>query len=326
MKTMFKPVTLALVLTLTGLAPGARAETYRMLSSWDTSTEPVAAFVAETFIPQFEAALPGHSVTAFGPESVPPFEQMEPVRAGVFQLLFTHTAYHYGTTRGAFAVDAIGGTVTERREAGIWDEVDRHYNTLGLKLIALVPVPLGFQIQTSAPLVDGQFTGMSIRGSQVYHGLISELGGAPVVMPIGEVYTALDRGVVQGAAGPLLGAVSLDWNSVATNLVRPRFGTPTYYLLMNMDTFEALPADQQDALLRVGADLELASEPHFQAAMEAEEAALIASGSTVVEIGGDKAAQIPQIWADTLFSAASETDAEVSNRLRELARAAGLTP
>lgn len=327
MNNLLKTVSMALALSIGALAPGsANADNFRMLTSWDTATEPVAKFVADTFIPEFEAALPEHSITAFGPESIPPFEQMEPVRSGVFQLLFTHTAYHFGTTRGAFAVDAIGGTVAERRASGIWDEVDRHYGTLGLKLIALIPVHDGFQIQTSAPLVDGKFTGMSIRGSQVYHGLITALGGAPVVMPIGEVYTALERGVVQGAAGPLLGAIALDWNSVAPNLVRPRFGSPTYYLFMSSATFEALPAEEQAALLQIGSDLEVASEPYFEEAMAAEDEALMASGSTVAEIAPDLAATIPQIWADSLFDTAAETDPEVSGRLRELARAAGLTP
>ena len=50
-----------------------------------------------------------------GPETVPPFEQFQPVSAGAFQMLFTHAVYHYGTTGIGMGLDAVGGNPKNRR-------------------------------------------------------------------------------------------------------------------------------------------------------------------------------------------------------------------
>lgn len=304
----------------------ASAVDYRLLHSWDRSTDASTAYVLDFFVPKLQEAIPGTKIRASGPEAVPPFEQLEPARSGVFQFLFTHTAYHFGTTRGAFANDAIDGTAAQRRAAGVWDEVDRHYNKFNLKLIAMMSSNDGFHIQVTKPLADGTFKGMTIRGTQVYHGLIRALGGAPVVLPIGEVYTALDRGVVQGAASPLVGSVALNWNAKAKYLVRPRFGSTVYYLFMNQTAFNNLTDEQKKIILKLGEELEVSAYKHIADLQQKEEAALIAAGSTVQPIAPEIASQIKQIWADSLFKLAGETDAVTSDRLRELARKASLTP
>jgi TRAP-type mannitol/chloroaromatic compound transport system substrate-binding protein len=304
----------------------ATAADFRLLHSWDRSTDPSTALVLDYFVPKLREAIPGTKITSFGPEAVPPFEQMEPARAGVFQFLFTHTAYHFGTTRGAFGNDAIDGTAAERRAAGIWDEIDRQYQKFDLKLIAMMPVKDGFHFQVTKPLKNGTFDGMAIRGTQVYHGVIKYLGGAPVVIPIGEVYSALERGVVQGAASPVAGSIALNWNSVAKHLVRPRMGSAVTYLFMNLAAFNALPDDQKQIVLKAGQDMEEAAALRSADLIEKEERALLAAGSTVAQIAPEKAAELRKVWADSLFDLAAETSAGDSNRLREVARKAGLTP
>ena len=59
------------------------------------------------------------SFSLTGPDAVPPLEQLEPVQAGVFDAIFTHPAYHAGTTPVGLAIDAIGADPVKRREAGI---------------------------------------------------------------------------------------------------------------------------------------------------------------------------------------------------------------
>jgi hypothetical protein len=46
-----------------------------------------------------------------GPETVPTFEQLQPVRSGVFQLLLPHGAYHIGQTPYLLAVEARWGVI-----------------------------------------------------------------------------------------------------------------------------------------------------------------------------------------------------------------------
>jgi TRAP-type C4-dicarboxylate transport system substrate-binding protein len=53
------------------------------------------------------------------------------------------------------------------------------------------------------------------------------LGGAPVVLPIPEVYTALREGVIDGAASPVGGLLGVKWHEVAKYLAQPSFGFTT---------------------------------------------------------------------------------------------------
>ena len=93
------------------------------------------------------------SFRASGPEVVPFAEQFQPTAAGAFDLLFTHPAYHSGTTAIGLAMDAIAAKPAERRDAGIVDFVDQHYAKLGMKVLAVVPTgSKGFQYVTKAPL------------------------------------------------------------------------------------------------------------------------------------------------------------------------------
>ena len=65
--------------------------------------------IALPFMAAVAAATDGAVTVALtGPDAVPPLEQLEPVQAGVFDLLFTHPAYHAGTTSLGLAIDAVG--------------------------------------------------------------------------------------------------------------------------------------------------------------------------------------------------------------------------
>ena len=87
---------------------GAQAEQLRLLSSWDPSfpmnTDFVTPFM-EGVAARSEGAV---EITMDGPEVVDPFSQFEPVQAGLYQILFTHAAYH--TARLAFGTRSTRDT------------------------------------------------------------------------------------------------------------------------------------------------------------------------------------------------------------------------
>jgi TRAP-type transport system periplasmic protein len=119
----------------------ADAVELRVLSSWDNSY-PVRSVLLEELKKNVEAASNGDlTFSISGPETVPPFEQFQPVQSGAFQILVTHAAYHFGTTSMLIAVDGFSGDLAKWREAGVRDVIDRHYQKYGMKLIALPRPP-----------------------------------------------------------------------------------------------------------------------------------------------------------------------------------------
>lgn len=96
-------------------------------------------------------------------------------------------------------------TPTEERDNGVYDLYDEAHQTLGVKYLGhtsgAMPQLLMFKDHMDTP----DLSGKSIRVSAATSGMVSALGGTPVSLPGGEVYTALERGTVQGTAWASVG-------------------------------------------------------------------------------------------------------------------------
>ncbi len=284
--------------------------------------------IALPFMEKVSAATDGQvTVTLSGPEVVPGFEQFEPVQAGVFDLLFTHPAYHAGATALGLAIDAVDADPTVRREAGIIAMLDEHYQALGLKLISAPPTGSdGFHYVLKEPIsAEPAFGGRKIRGTVSYHPMIEALGGSPVVLSGGEVYTALQTGVIDGAAWGLTGVKDFKWYEVADYMTRPVFGQVGLMIFMNLDAWNALDPETQAALTKVGEALELESVARFNQLSEEEFAALKELGMQETAFSDAEAAQLDRLWSDGVWAVSIDKAGADAETLRAKAQAAGLT-
>jgi TRAP-type transport system periplasmic protein len=304
----------------------ALAAEYRMLTSWDRSN-PAIPVLAEPFARNVEKASNGGiKLVLNGPETVPPFEQLQPVVAGAFQFLFTHGIYHYGTTGIAVGLDALTGTIEERRASGIFEALDKHYQRLGLKLIAAaISAKDGYGMVLKAPVgPDGDLKGRKIRGTPSYHSLIRSLGGAPVVLPGGEVYSALEKGVVDGATWPVVGLVGMRWYEVAKQLVQPTYGVNHYLFLANLGAWNRLSDADKKIMIDEGRKLEEVWYKEYEKMAAAEIKDLLAKGMTVAKLGTSQA-KMNEIWAAGQWELAEKKSPAEAKELRALAKAKGIT-
>src|SRR4051794_33806008 len=75
-------------------ATTAQAQAMRMLGGWSESNT-TAYMPGLQFKQNADKASGGKlAITISGPEAVPPFEQLQPVSAGAFDLVYTHPTYH----------------------------------------------------------------------------------------------------------------------------------------------------------------------------------------------------------------------------------------
>lgn len=317
----------AMVTALAVSASGGFAQELRMLSSWDENYA-YNPYILEPFYDGVREATDGRITFAqFGPETVPPFEQMEPVGAGVFDLLFTHGAYHFGTSPLMTAADALEGDMQTIRDSGIIEVFDRHYQQFNLKLIMLPITPEGaYHIFLRDPVSEtGGLEGRRIRGTLTYTGVIEMLGGVVTVLSPAEIYTALERGVVDGASWPIIGMLDYSWYEVAPHILRPAFGVNYEPIFMNLDRWNTLSEEDQQIILEVAAQVEDSWYEDAVGIWEAEEAELIARGVQITEMGEEQQAQVRQAWSDALWSMSEDRNPEATRELREFARDAGLT-
>ncbi len=74
------------------------------------------------------------------------------------------------------------------------------------------------------------------------------LGAAPATIPTAEVYTALERGVVDGAMRALPSMVDFNESEVLKNVVTPNMFMGNAMICMNQDSWKKLPANLQKVL------------------------------------------------------------------------------
>jgi TRAP-type transport system periplasmic protein len=258
---------------------------------------------------------------------VPAFEQLEPVSTGVFQVLFTHAVYHYGTTGIAMGLDAVGGTPERRHESGMYEAIDKSYQKLGLKFIAAAgSATRGYHIVLRAPVSPaGDLAGRKIRGTPSYNSVVTMLGGSPVVLPPGEVYTSLEKGVVDGAAWPAAGVLGMRWYEVAKYMLRPGFGYSTYIFLMNLNAWNRLSDDERTVLMAEGRKAEETWHSEYDQMAKDEEMELIKRGMQITEMGADQKAKLPVAWAEAQWDLAEKKSGQEAKDLRALLKSKGLT-
>ena len=317
----------ALLFTMAGslTAPISHATDYRWLSGWDNNY-PAMPYTLEPFIKGVESGTNGSiRIIRSGPETVAAFEQLQPVASGAFQFLFTSGAYHFGTTPMLTAIEAIGGTAEQRLASGIFELVDRHYQKIGLKLIA---VPMSADggygiILKQPPTPAGDLQGRKIRATPSYTGVLKMLGAAQVQLPPGEIYSALDKGVVDGAAWPLLGPLAYRWYEVAKYVLRPGMGFVTQPILMNLAAWNRLTATEKKVLADEAHKIEISWPRESARLVQEEEAALVAKGMTIVQMGESQRAKMKAAWSEGLWEMAIAKSKDIEE-VRNFARAKGL--
>ena len=313
---------IALMVALVVPAVGAKAEQFRMLSSWDKNyaNNPV---VLNPFMQGIEAASNGRmKFTVSGPETVPPFEQLEPLASGAFDFLFTAGSYHFGTTTLLSVMGALEGDLATVRASGILNELNKYYEKLGVKVVALPITPTGgYHIILKQPIgPSGDLQGRKIRGTPAYASVIKMLGGAMTVLPPAEIYTSLEKGVADGAAWPVTGALSFRWNEVAKYLLRPAFGVETAPILMNLNTWNKLSAADRAIIDQESRKVEDLFYKEIVRMWHDEETELFAKGVSVTNMGDAQKSKLQDAWSTGMWDiAVAKQPAEVE-ALHQFAR------
>ncbi|MFC2967751.1 TRAP transporter substrate-binding protein DctP [Acidimangrovimonas pyrenivorans] len=266
--------------------------------------------------------------TYTGPDAVPALEQFEPVQSGVFDLLFAHPAYSAGVSPLGLAIDAIATDPQKRRDGGIIDYIDSYYQkNFGMKLIAAPATGTkGFRFFLKDPITGSPaLAGRKIRATVSYFPMIEALGGTGVVMGGGNVYSALQTGVVDGAAWGLTGAKDFKWYEVSKYMADPVFGQVGVMIFMNLDRWNSLTPEEQAALHKAAITLEDESIPRFDSLAATEKADLLKLGMKMTDFPPAEAAQLDKLWSDGVWAVAMKGAPEAVAGLRDLARKAGLS-
>ncbi len=227
-----------------------------------------------------------------GPEVTPVNKAADAVKRGVIDMLHTPAAYHAGITPQSQALMATNMTPAEVRANGGFDIIEKVWKEkLNAKILAWSETAAQFYLYTSKkPVIKNgnvDLTGFKMRATGAYRPLLKALNATAVQMPAGEVYTALQRGLVDGYGWPTVGVGAMGLAEVTKYRIEPAFYHLANLILINQDFWNKMPKQAQDILIRVASEYEQASIKNMNDAAAKDTAVVKEKGVEIFELEGE---------------------------------------
>jgi len=255
-----------------------------------------------------------------GPDVIPGFDQFEAVRNGTVDLAAIPANYAAGALSIAPAIELSRLSPIEEREAGVYDiwrdiyeeELDLVY----LGNISTAPHHLWTNFEVDS-LDD--FEGKVMRSAPIQRPLIEVLGAEAVSMEGGEIFTAMERGVIGGFAWPAFGIVDLGLNEVTDYRIDPGFGQSAVPIVMNVEAFETLSEENRAALEEIAREVEREMYEQTQERLGKMESTLEEQDVQIIKLPPDEADALTKLAYESGWQRLMETaDPERVEELREL--------
>jgi len=206
-----------------------------------------------------------------GPKAIPTFEVGNAVKTGVVDIAMSTGAFYTNLMPEADALKLTQLPAAELRRNGAYDYINKVWNEkANMYYLARVVDNTPFHLYINKKIDKPDLTGMKLRITPVYRDFFQALGGTVVQIAPGEVYTALERGVVDGYGWPIHGLFDLNWQEHTKYRVDPGFYNAEVSLIVNLDKWKALTEAQRAYLTKQALAFEAQNEEWKQ--YNAEEA------------------------------------------------------
>lgn len=220
-----------------------------------------------------------------GPEVIPPGEQMTALSKGVIQLLVT-PGYHSSIVPEVNATLLAEITPPEQRKVGFYDLMaDIHKQRLGVLPLARVDHGVLFYLYTNKRVKKlDDLRGLKFRSNANYDPVMKALGIVSVAMGGGEIYTAMERGLVVGFPWTAFIHKRGFAEVVKYAIDHGFWGGGASYIYMNLKTWEGLSGRLKNLVMDVAKEVEMESLATVDRLMQAERNRLRAAGVEFIKL------------------------------------------
>lgn len=183
-----------------------------------------------------------------GPKAIPTMEQGAALRGGVVDLANTTTSFLAGVSPESLALNYATVPWAEMRRNGTVEFLNKLMMDKGLYYYARTGDGVPYHIYLNRKIDKADLSGLKIRIAPIYREFFTKLGASVMQVPPGEVFTALDRGVVDGYGWPLLGIFDLGWHEKTKFRVDPGFYNIELGIVFGAKAWNALTPAQREFL------------------------------------------------------------------------------
>ena len=253
-----------------------------------------------------------------GPKAMPSFEVGNAVKTGVVDMALNTGAFYTNVMPEADFLKLTQIPIAEQRKNGAYEAINRVWNEKGnMQYLGRMVENQPFHIYTNKKIDKPDLTGQKIRITPVYRDFFQALNASVITTPPGEVYTALERGVVDGYGWPIGGIFDLNWHEKTKFRVDPGFYDAEVSLIMNLAAYRKLSEAQRTFLNRQVLALE--AENVFWTRFAAEETARQAkAGIQTIAFDAATAKAFRDRAYEVGWAGASKQSPEIAARFKAL--------
>jgi len=312
---------------LTALAALLAAGSFGAANAQEVTLKGISSFAEKTFYSRgFERFIDkvnadGKGVIQInyigGPKAMPPFEVGNALKGGVVDIANVTGAFYTNLMPEADAWKLTERPMSEIRKNGGFDYMARLYDQkLNAIFLARHIDNNPFHIYLNKPISKIDLTDLKLRITPVYRDFFQSLGATVVQTAPGEVYTALERGVVDGYGWPITGIFDLGWHEKTKFRVDPGFYSAEVSVLINKDAWNRLNAAQKKIITDAAAWLE-AQAPETVKENETDIARQKAAGIQVIAFTGADAVAFRSKAYEAAWAGVLKQSPEHGAKLRE---------
>jgi TRAP-type transport system periplasmic protein len=253
-----------------------------------------------------------------GPKAIPTFEVGNAVKTGVVDLAMSTGAFYTNVMPEADFLKLTEVSIATQRKNGAYDAINKVWNEkANMQYVGRMVEDQPFHIYLSKKIDKPDLSGLKIRITPVYRDFFQVLGATVITTPPGEVYTALERGVVDGYGWPIGGIFDLNWQEKTKYRVEPGFYDAEVSIVMNLPAYKKL-TDAQRAYLSKQM-LALEAENSFWSRFATEEAERQQkAGIEAIRFDAASAKAFREKAYEVAWAAATKQSAEIAARFKPL--------
>ena len=186
-----------------------------------------------------------------GPEVTPPFQLHEAVKKGVIDMALTSCGYYPSLLWEAQTAMFTNKDYKEIAETDYYKIMSKLHQDVGLIWLGPGTYSMTFHLYTNPEVkTPKDFAGKKIRVFPPFIPLTKALSAVPINLPMGDIYTAMERGAVDGFVMTHMGFVTdFHWNEVTKHVIQYPLYQATAVIMVNPKKWNKLPADVQKAII-----------------------------------------------------------------------------
>lgn len=257
---------------------------------------------------------------AGGPEAVPPEEQLAAVRRGVADVNFNVSSFTAHEVPGAQFLILSPFTPAEERGNGFFDFIDRVHADFGVKYLGRFLSVNPFYIWTNERVASLEEVGRTrLRSAPAFHHVVQGVGAEPINLSPAEIFTALERGVINGFVWPLIGPRETGWTEVTKHVVNAPFYNQNAGIYINSETWERLGEEVQQQVTEATAQFEEEMVDTYLDVVGSERDQVEQAGVEFIELPDEDRERFHTMWYERSWEAfGGDAGEELTSEAKEL--------